>query len=121
MIETVVPEGSVNTHPVEHRFQGLRLGAVVGLAAGAPVAHQPSVLQDPQVLGHCGLRHAGPGSEGAHVLFAVAGEVLEDRATGGVGESSENVIGCDMCGLGLHGGKHNHRVMGCQVQIYEKV
>jgi hypothetical protein len=45
--------------------------------------------------------------------------VLEDGTTGGVGERRENVIGCDLCDLGLHGGNHNHTVMGCQEQFCE--
>src|ERR1700688_71856 len=68
------------------------------------------------MLGHCRLRYAGASSQRAHVLFSVAGQVLEDRATSGIGESSENMVRCD---LGLHGENHNHTVIGCQEQICE--
>ena len=42
-------------------------------------------------------------------LFPVAGQALEDRPTGRVGEGLENIVR-----HGLHIGNHNHTVIGCQ-------
>jgi hypothetical protein len=49
-IEPVAPEGAVEAHPVDQRDESLRPGAVVGVEAGPPVAHQAGMRQDAEVL-----------------------------------------------------------------------
>jgi len=51
------------------------------------------------VLRHRRLRYASAIGQGVHGLFSVAGEALEDRPAGGVGEGFENVVR-----YGLHSG-----------------
>src|SRR5262249_9412931 len=90
-IKSVAPERAVEAHPVDQRRQTLRLGAVVGLAALAPGAHQAGMLEDAEVLGDRGLRDTGPLSQGPHGPLAVAAQPFEDRAAGGIGERTEKL------------------------------
>jgi len=78
--------------PVEHGGEGIGVGAVVRFASCAAMAHQLCPLEDCQVLGDRGLGYAGAAGKGVNRLFAVAGEVLEDGTTGGVGESFEEIV-----------------------------
>src|SRR5262245_45495604 len=64
----------------------------MGLAAGAPVLHEACLLQNAQMLGHRGLRHAGAFGEGVHGELAVAAQALEDRPAGRVGEAGEHGV-----------------------------
>jgi hypothetical protein len=91
-VETVAPEGAIETHPVDERHQTLRLGAVVDAASFRSIANQAGELQHAQVLGHRGLRHAGAIRQGADGLLAVADQALEDRSTGRVGKGLENLF-----------------------------
>ena len=50
----MAPERAVEAHPVDQGRQAVRLGAVVGVAALAPIAHQADKLQNGQVLGDRG-------------------------------------------------------------------
>jgi hypothetical protein len=68
------------------------LSAVVSLAPGAAVADELGALEYGEVLGDGGLGDAGVEREGVDGLLAVAGELLEDGAAGGVGEGAEDVI-----------------------------
>ncbi len=72
----------------------MRLGAVVGLAALAPVAYQAGELQNGQVLGHRRLRDPGPVGQGAYGLLAVTAQPLEDRPAGRIGEGLEEGVRC---------------------------
>ena len=65
------------------------LGAVVGFASLAAMAHQFGAFEDDEVFGDGGLRDAGVAGEGVHGLLAIAGEALEEGAAGGVGERLE--------------------------------
>src|SRR3984885_4702580 len=59
VIEPVAPERAVEAHPVDQGRQRLRLGAVMGLAALAPVEHQTRKFENAQMLGQPGLGNAG--------------------------------------------------------------
>ena len=110
MVEAVAPEGAVVAEPVDHGSEGVGLGAVVGLAAGAAMVDEPGSFEDGEVLGDGGLGDAGVEGEGVDGLFALAGELFEERAAGGVGEGAEDVIGMSR----LHRQNHSHLVMVCQ-------
>jgi hypothetical protein len=91
-IEAVAPEGAVEAHLVDQRRQALRPGGVVGLAPLAPVVNQAGKLENARVLGDRRLRDPGTVGQGPHGLFAVAGEPLEDRPAGRIGERSEKLV-----------------------------
>lgn len=79
--------------PVDHGGQGIGLRVVVRFASVAAVAYQLCALEHGQMLGDRGLGDSGIASEGVDGLLAVASQVLEDGAAGGVGESAEDEIG----------------------------
>ena len=116
-IETFAPEGAVEIEPLRDRRQRIRLGAIMSFAAGAAMAHELGALEHGEVLGDSRLRYAGKESEGVDGLFAAAGEVLEDGAAAGVGESAEDVI----CIGRRHEHNHNRLVMVCQAQKSRRV
>ena len=68
------------------------LGAVVGLASVAPIAHQAGELEDAEMLGHRRLRNARLVRQHPHGLFAVAAKLLEDRPAGRIGKGPEEVV-----------------------------
>lgn len=81
----------------------------MGLASFAAVAHKACAFEDDEVLGDGWLGDAGAASQGMYGLLAVAGEALEEGATGGVGECFE-----EMVSDGWHGQNDNQVVMDCQ-------
>jgi hypothetical protein len=62
-------------------------------ASVAAVAHQAGALERREVLGDHGLRDTGALRQSVDGVVAVAGEPLEERPSGGVGESFEDAIG----------------------------
>src|SRR3546814_14627466 len=68
-VQTCALPISVEAHPVDQGRQTLRLGAVVGLAPIAPVAHEAGELQDGQMLGHRRLRDARMVGQDPHGLL----------------------------------------------------
>src|SRR3546814_3403376 len=68
-VQTCALPISVEAHPVDQGRQALRLGAVVGLAPIAPVAHEAGELQDGQMLGHRRLRDARMVGQDPHGLL----------------------------------------------------
>jgi hypothetical protein len=66
----------------------------VRLASLAPVAYQSGVLQHAQVLRHCRLRYASAIRQDVNCLLAVAGQALEDRPAGWIGQSLKDICRC---------------------------
>ena len=64
----------------------------MGLAAFMAVAHQPGLLQHPEMFRDRRLRDAGPRRQGPDRLLAFAAQPLEDGPPGRVGERSEQHI-----------------------------
>jgi hypothetical protein len=81
-IESVAPEGALETHPVDQGRQALRLNAVMGLSSLVAVAYQAGELQDGQVFGHRGLRNARMAGQHPHGLLAVADQPFK-KSPGG--------------------------------------
>jgi hypothetical protein len=50
VVESGLPEPGHVTRPVDQRGQGAELRAIMRLATLVTVAHQPGVLQDPEML-----------------------------------------------------------------------
>jgi len=63
VVEAALPEAGHLARPVDQRGQGAELGAIVRLAAFMAVAHQPRLLQDPEMFRDRRLRDAGPGRQ----------------------------------------------------------
>ena len=93
MVEALFPEEVVVAEPVGEGGEGVGVSAVVDFAAVAAMANEFGALQEGEVFGDGGLRDAGVGGEGVDGLFAVAGEVFEEAAAGGVGEGAEDEMG----------------------------
>jgi hypothetical protein len=56
------------------------------------VAHQPGLLQDPEMLRDGRLRDPGPSRQGPNRLLSVAAQSLEDCPPRRIGERSEKHI-----------------------------
>ena len=52
MVEPALPEAGHLACPVDQRGQGAELRAIVRLATFVAVAHQPGLLQDPEMLAY---------------------------------------------------------------------
>src|SRR4051812_3730612 len=85
-IEPALPEAGHLAGPVDQGAKRTELRAVMGLAAFVAVAHQPGLLQYPEMFRNGRLRDLGPRRQRADRLFAVAAQPLEDRPPGRVGE-----------------------------------
>lgn len=78
--------------PVDQGRQRIGLGAIVGFASLAAMAYQFGPLEHGEVLGDSGLRYACVAGQCVHGLFAVAGQLLKDGATGGIREGAKDRI-----------------------------
>ena len=65
MVEPALPEPGHLARPVDQRGQRTELRAIVRLAAFVAVAHQPGLLQDPEMLRDGRLRDPGLSRQGA--------------------------------------------------------
>src|SRR5262245_28139804 len=72
LVEPLAPEDAVERQPVGERREPARSGAVVRGSAFAPVLDQARLFQSLQMLGHRGLRDAGPLCERSHRELALA-------------------------------------------------
>jgi hypothetical protein len=91
-VEAILPDAGHLARPVDQRSQGAKLCAVVRLATYVAVAHQPGLLQNPQMLRDGGLRDPGPGRQSSDGLLAFAAQSLEQRPPGWIGEGSKEFI-----------------------------
>jgi hypothetical protein len=66
MVEPALPEPGHLACPVDQRCQGAEPRAVVRLATFEPVAHQPGLLQHPEMLAHS---HSMVLSDGSALIF----------------------------------------------------
>lgn len=79
--------------PVHHRRQRIGLCAILSFASLAAMTYQLCPLQHRQVFGDSRLGHASMASQCVDALFALPGQLLKNRPAGGVGKSTEHVIG----------------------------
>ncbi len=79
--------------PVDQGHQRIGLGAIVGFASLPAMVHQFGPLEHGEVLGDSGLRYACVAGQCVNGLFAVAGQLLKNGATGGISEGAKDRIG----------------------------
>jgi len=92
VVEAALPEAGHLAGPVDQRGQGAELRAIVRLATFVAVAHQPGLLQNPEMLRDGRLRDPGLSRQGSDRLLSVAAQPLEDRPSRRIGERSEKDI-----------------------------
>ena len=92
MIESALPKPRHLACPVEQRAQGVKLRAVVRLAAFMAVAHQPRLLENAKMLGNGRLRDSGSSRQSPNRLLSVTAQSLEYRPPRGIGKRSEEHI-----------------------------
>src|ERR1700722_19735812 len=71
VVEPALPEAGHLACPVDQRSQGAELRPVVRLATFMAVAHQPGLLQHPEMLRDGRLRDPGPSRQRPDSLLAV--------------------------------------------------
>jgi hypothetical protein len=71
------------------QLQGTELRAIVRLATFVAIAHQPRLLQNPEMLRDGRLRDPGPRRQGPDRLLTFAAQPLEDGPSRRIGERSE--------------------------------
>ena len=64
----------------------------MGLASFMAIAHQPSLLQNAEMLSHGPLRDPGLNRQGTHCLLSFTAKPLKQGPSGGIGERSEEHI-----------------------------
>src|SRR5882757_8034734 len=92
VVEPALPEAGHLACPVDQRCQGPELSAIVRPATFVAVAHQPGLLQDPEMLRDGRLRDPGLSRQGPDRLVSVATQPLEDGPSRRIGERSEKDI-----------------------------
>src|SRR5215471_18795177 len=89
----VAPERAVMTHPVDHRYEPFRLGAVMRLSPLMAIPYHSRELERGKVFRDGRLRDAGEIGQQPDVLFAVSGKPFVNRPAGRIGEGLEGEVG----------------------------
>jgi hypothetical protein len=91
-VEPALPEPGHLACPVDQRGQGAKLRAIMRQAAFVTVAHQPGLLQDPEMLRDGRLRDPGSSGQSPDGLFSIAAQSFEKGPTSGIGQRPEKRI-----------------------------
>jgi hypothetical protein len=92
VVEPVLPESGHLARPIDQGGKRAALRAIVRLAAFVAVAHQPGLLQNPEMLRDGRLRDPGPRRQRPDRLLSVAAQPLEDGPPRRIGERSEKDV-----------------------------
>jgi len=91
-VESALPEAGHLARPVDQRGKGAELRAIVSLATFVTVAHEPGLLQDPEMFRHGRLRDSGSSRQSPDRLLSFAAQSLEESSPCRISERSEKGI-----------------------------